>query len=180
MPSPRSRGERQEHPSLRHRSIVLPLAPKGMGWVDGAAAARNPLHSLVTGFWGPKGTPKREQGSSSLAAGRCSPSAEQKEIAVFFQWFGSSGALPGEWDGKRNQVSSGELVGGSSWALSSCSVACPRGKSSSCFTFHVSLGGKQAGESSPPGLMHCRAWLPGSRKSKWGAFISYTREQRSG
>lgn len=34
-----------------------------------------------------------------------------EEISVFSQRFGSSRALPGEWDGERSQVSSGELGG---------------------------------------------------------------------
>ena len=65
---------------------------------------------------GDSGAPQKKAGEhqpccSSLTAGRCSRSAEQKAIAVFFQCFESTVALPGEGDGKRSQVSSRELGG---------------------------------------------------------------------
>lgn len=77
-----------------------------------------------------QGHPQKKAGEhqpccSSLAAGRCSSSAEQKAITVFSQRFESSVALLGEGGGKRSQVSSRGMGG--------CSCSCPRGKSLLCF-----------------------------------------------
>lgn len=98
--------------------------------MDGATGECSRLCGVVAGSWVTQGHPKKNQGSfspcySSLAAGGCSCSAEQKATTVFFQCFESSVALLGEGDGKGSQVSSreqGGWGGGSSWALGSCSA----------------------------------------------------------
>lgn len=113
---------------------------------------------------------------SSFAAGRCSLSAKQKEIAVLFQRFGSTAERGG--DSKRSQVSSRELGGLRGLQLGTQQLLCylPQRKNSPCFVNACGATWEASGRKWSPGLNALQSVVAREQKKQLGEHLLHTSE----